>query len=247
MAFNFPKTIAAVEEVPEQFRGMYSAVDGGQGLAIHSDFLEHTAGLSSALDKERKNVKNLNTMINSWKALGDSPETIQTKLRELEEQITSGKNGSANWDKMKKDLEDGHRKLLTQKDEEVGAMRKTLQEHLVDNQAISAVAELKGVPELLLPHIRTSCKVIQENGNYVVRVVDKDGDPRGDGKGGFMTIKDLVAEMRTSSVFGRAFEASNTTGGGKPPDSKGAGSAQKEQSEMSPTQKIAAGLRKMSK
>jgi hypothetical protein len=51
-----------------------------------------------------------------------------------------------------------------------------------------------------------------ENGEYTVRVVDAQGDARSDGRGGWMTVRDLVAEMKTT--FPMAFESTTPSGTG---------------------------------
>jgi len=66
---------------------------------------------------------------------------------------------------------------------------------------------------------------VEDSGELVTRVVDQAGNPRVNGKGEYLSIKDLVSEMRESEVFGRAFEPSGTTGsgsqgGGKPTPGK---------------------------
>lgn len=253
MKFDWQTNLAAIDTdtdtsaiVPDVYRSLYTNSDGKFILedGVRKK-LGDVTGLSSALDKERKNAKTAREMIAKWEALGETPEAIQTKLAELTEAATKG--GQANFDKLKQDLEKGHLKALEVKDGEVGAMRKTVEKYLVENAAITAITDAKGVPELLLPHVQKNVKVIAEGDGYVVRVVDADGDPRGDGKGGFMTISHLVEEMKASTVFGRAFEATGGSGGGKPPGSggKGAGGGrQTDPNKMSSMDKIAAGLAK---
>ncbi|MNV90886.1 hypothetical protein D3C71_1853110 [compost metagenome] len=83
---------------------------------------------------------------------------------------------------------------------------------------------------------------------YVVRVLDAAGDYRGDGKGGFMGVADLVRELKGSKDYGVAFESEAPSGGGKgnPPPSRQVQQQQVRQQEresMTGTDKIAAGLR----
>lgn len=236
--FEFAHTLTSLDGVPAEFAGLYKAVEGGSGFSIHPDLKTHVGGLVSALDKERKLNKTAKDGLLAWSALGETPDAVKTKLDELTESAA----GKANFDKLKLDMELAHGKLLSAKDAEVGKMRGTLEQYLVDAEATTALSEAKGAAALLLPHVRASVKVMEENGKYVVRIVDKDGDARGDGKGGFMTIKDLVSEMRHSETFGRAFEATGATGGGKPSAGGKPGARETDRSKMSSIQKIAAGL-----
>lgn len=82
--------------------------------------------------------------------------------------------------------------------------------------------------DLLLPHVRTHTRVKEVDGKFYVEVIDKDGNARiADGKGTPMTIQGLVAEMRGSDTFGRAFEGSGNSGSGKQPGHGGGGAAKK--------------------
>ena len=219
--FEFMPTVADLNAVPEQFRGLYVKTDGQDGYTIHEDFTKHVGGLKGALEKERKTVKTLNTSLEAWKALGETPDAVVARNKELEEQLTANKDGKANWDKLKGDLEKGHQTALQTEQAKTAKMQKTLEKHLIEAEAVREVTEAKGSADLLLPHIMTTVKVVPEGEGYVVRVVDADGDFRGNNSGGFMGIKDLVAEMKASPKFGRAFEAAQASGGGKPPAGKG--------------------------
>ena len=245
MAFTFDHTLETLDNVPENFRGLYTKVEGGNGFAIHADFTGHINGLTSALDKERKGSKAANTALAAWKALGETPDAVSASISELKEQLTKKGEGGANFEKIKADMERVHKEALTQKDSQLGAMQSTLNEHLIENVAMQAITEAKGSVALLLPIIRGSAKVVEEKGKYTVRILDKDGDARSNGKGDFMTIADYVNELKSSKDYGRAFEPSGSTGGGKPPaSSKTGGGAGRDTGDMTPTQKIALGLGK---
>lgn len=250
MNFDWQHTLEAIDAdtdtgavVPENVRGLYIKGDDGK-FGIDPSFKKHVSGLTTALDKERKANRTVKDIAEKWAKLGETPEAVEQKLHELTE--AAGKGDKVNFDKLKADLERGYAKKLEEKDGQLAAKDKTLTKYLVNSAAATAIAEAKGSAELLMPHVQSSVKVVEVNGEYVVRVVDADGDPRGDGKGGFMTVKDLIAEMKASPVYGRAFEASGTTGSGKQPGSGGTkpGVAGRDTSQMSPTQKIAAGLSK---
>jgi hypothetical protein len=254
MEFTFEKnaTVEAIESVPEQFRGMYSEVDGG-GYEL-SPALKGVAAAIDGLNKANKAARNdaktarttLQAELDKWKLLGDDPDAIKTKLEELEAELAKGADGKLNLDKIRKEMGDAHAKELAERDKKLTAMQTTLQKHLVDNEAVSAIAEAKGASQLLLPHVRASAKVIDDGaGGFAVRVLDGEGDVRiFTQTGNPMTIKELVAEMRASEVFGRAFEAEGTGGGGAPAGGAGRPGPKPPAGEKSSIDKIAAGLRK---
>lgn len=246
MSFEFKPVVDTLDGVPQNFHGLYVPAENGAGFKFHPEFQGHIHGLTSALDKERKASKDATKQISAWTALGESPEAVQQRILELQEATTKAGEGKTNWEKLKADLESGHKRNLSDKDKELAAMSATLESYLVDNEATAAIAEQKGSVALLLPHVKSHVRVLKENGQYTVRVVDKEGDPRGDGKGGFMTIKDLIAEMKTSDVYGRAFEATGNTGGGKPAVGTGGKpvAGKTNPADMSPLDKIKQGLAK---
>ena len=83
--------------------------------------------------------------------------------------------------------------------------------------AADPIAAAKGVPELLLPLIEKSARVVlDEDDQFVVRIVDAQDTPRLNSDGSFMNVADLVAELRRSEVYGRAFDGTGISGSGSP-------------------------------
>jgi hypothetical protein len=256
MDFEFGKntTVDTLDKVPEQFRGLYAQGDGGFVLnEQYASVGTAVDGLNRSLkaarrdaDDFKKKVPNMDGYAAIGQLLGlegDDAANADALRAAVEKTLSESKDGKVNWDKMKKDLESGFNKKLADKDGELGTMNKTLQKYLVATAAVTAISTHKGVPELLLPHITAKTKVIKEGEDYVVRVVDDTGDPRGNASGGFMSIEDLVKEMKASPVFGRAFESEQKSGSGTPPGSGGK-QFQQPKGDRSATDKIAAGLTK---
>jgi len=72
--------------------------------------------------------------------------------------------------------------------------------------------------------VRAHTRVKEVDGKFTVEVVDKDGNAKiADSKGTPMDIAGLVAEMKESEAFGRAFEGSGQSGSGKQPGPGGGG------------------------
>jgi hypothetical protein len=246
MPFEFPTHVDNLETVPKEFQGLYAAAEDGSGFSHHPDFQGHIHGLTTALDKERKGSKTAKEQLKAWQELGlggtpaEAKAAIDSAAEDGPEKGESQKQFEDRLAKMKVDMEAAFGTKLSSKDGEITQMRGSLEKHLITAEATSAIAALEGEAVLLMPHVRDKVKVFNEDGNYVARVVDKDGDPRGDGKGGFMTIAGLVAEMKKDPVFARAFKASGNSGGGTPPS--GQGKMPPGQEKLSSTEKIARGL-----
>lgn len=212
-----------LEEVAEALRPLYTEKDGKFVLDVEG--LEDTNGLKSALEKERKAARDYEKQNRAWRDLGKTPEEIQALVEAQRKAEEEKATKAGEWDKLKGQIVEKHMKELKSKDDAIASMKQTLEKHLVDAAATEAIAAAKGVPPLLLPHVRAYAKVVEDNGEYVVRIVDAKGDPRVNQKGDFLSIKDLVEEMRQSEVFGRAFDASGRTGSGAPLNQRPGGSA----------------------
>lgn len=151
----------------------------------------------------------------------DDPDSLEETLAKLNEPQDKGKNKEADVEKLRKQFEEEKKKEIEQRDQQLRQMENTVNRYLVENQASSAISEYDGVPKLLMPHIKESVSVQKsDNGDYVVRVLDEDGDPRFNNEGEYMNIKDLVAEMRESEEFGLAFKAKAPSGSGSDPSGK---------------------------
>lgn len=215
-------TVDSLEAVDEPLRGFYE--QDGDKFKLKVDGVDDASGLKSALEKERKAARDAERAAAQWKKLGKSPDEIEQLLAAQAKLEEEKAEKAGEWNKLRAQMNEKHEAALKAKADEASKMRTTLERYLVDAAATSAIAAAKGVPELLLPHVQRHVKVVEEDGDYVARVVDAKGDPRVNSKGEHMTISELVAEMRQSEVFGRAFEGSGNTGSGKQPGN-GAGGA----------------------
>lgn len=226
MTFKFPARVDNLDGVPEQYRPFYA--EGEEGFDLDADLkaaITSGANLSTTVEKERKKAAQAERELKAFKALADTPdkiaELIQTARAEAAEEIASLKKlvdekGDARqqFEKLKSDMEAAHRKALDAKDAQVSSIEGSLRKYLIENAAIAAISEAKGKVKPLLPAVASRLKLFQESGEYVVRVVDNDGDPRGDGKGGYLDIKGLVAELREDGDYSPLFEASGVSGSG---------------------------------
>lgn len=223
-----------VEDAPEAVRGFYEKneetgkfhlkVDPVDGFA-----LEDVNGLKTALGKERSTRERLERDIVKFKDI--DPEKARSALEELEElkkldpNKEADKIATSKVEAAKAQLLEKHTSEIKERDERNAVLQREVERLLIDAAATSALAEAKGSVELLLPHVRAHTRVKEvEGGKFTVEVVDKDGNAKiADAKGTPMDIKGLVAEMRQSDAFGRAFEGSGQSGSGSNGSGSGGG------------------------
>lgn len=223
MEFDFKanETIDTLDNVPEQFRPVYEpAADGKFSIsATMRGIVDAITGLNGALKNERKtsaalkSQKDITSVLRA--AVGvDTVEEVKTRIDELSQQVAE--KSKVDPAKIKADIEKAFNSEREGLKNENAQMQSTLERYLIDSAAVTALAEAKGNVKLLLPIIKQLAAVVKDGDEYVVRVKDSAGDYRGDGKGGFMTVADLVKELKSSSDYGVAFQSDAPSGGGKP-------------------------------
>jgi len=258
MEFDFSanSTVDSLDKVPEQFRPLYLQGQDGK-FAINptmKGIVEAITGLNGALKNERKSTATLKGQKDVAavvkEVLGfDTIEDAKAKIDELTGIIAE--KSKVDPAKIKADIE---KTFNTERDAlkgENAKMQGTLERYLIDAAATGALAEAKGNVKLLLPIIKQQAAVVKDGEEYVVRIKDAAGDYRGNGAGGFMTVADLVKELKSSSDYGVAFASDAPSGSGKPAGQQTQQQRQTSQQrqtdasgEKTPAQMIADGLAK---
>ncbi len=211
----------SLDGVDDAVKALYTEDGGKFRLAV--DGVEDTSGLKTALSKANQEAAERRKQLKSWNDLGLSPEEIQDLVEAKRKSDEDKAAKAGEWDKLKVQLNASHQEELRKERELVAAKDKAIQKHLLDSQATAAIAAAKGVPQLLLPIVRQHLRVVEQNGDYSLQVIDAAGTQRINGKGDPLSINDLVAEMRASEVYGRAFDGTGQSGGGTPPSGNGSG------------------------
>lgn len=170
------------------------------------------------LNKANKEAKERRLALKELEENGLSvAEAIELKRRlEDEERDKAAKKGDV--EKVKEQLVLGFEKEKKELAKKIEKMQKSLYENLVSAKASEAISSAKGVPKLLMPFIQKYANVQDEDGKYVVRILDDDGEVRFNNKGDYMTITDYVEELKQDEVFGMAFIANVKSGSGSKPN-----------------------------
>jgi len=228
MKFSFSEnvTVKNIDIVPEDFRALYVKKDDGTFTLDTSDAKVKSAvaaitGLNQALVTSRAEAeaaKKGKVDLSSLADYGDTPEKIAEGITAKIKALTDG--GKVNVDKIRQEIAASFAKDHESKDKRIGALSAQLHKILVDNGATAAIADAKGVVDLLLPMIRNNIRVAEKDGQFHVNVVDAQNEIRYSGVTGQpMTIKELVAEMKGNTAFGGAFQSEALGGGGTKPGS----------------------------
>lgn len=222
--FDFPASVASMDAVPEPYRALYAEKDGAYQLDETLARKLDVSGLVSALDKERKAARDNERLLKAWGTLGASPEEVAQRLGASTDAKLAAAQASGDVEAIRSQLAARHQGELAAKDAQLDRMRGALERQLIDAAAGSEIVAQRGAPALLLPHLRAALEVVEdEAGSFIVRVVDANGKPRLDERGRPLPVKDLVAELRQSEDFARAFDGGGLTGSGMPPNGAAGG------------------------
>lgn len=217
--------INTLEEAPEGVRDQYQAGSDGKFVlaveAVDGFALEHVTGLKTALGKERTRAETAERNLTRFADL--DPDTARTalarvlELEAIDPSKEADKMASAKVEAATKSLTTKFTTEIAARDDKLGKLG-----GLVDNlarrqAAIAAIAEAKGSVDLLLPHVLGATKAEIGDDGVTVKVF-KDGIEAVNNQGAPMSIAELVAEMRGSDTFARAFEGANHSGSGKQTD-----------------------------
>jgi DNA-binding transcriptional MerR regulator len=203
-------TVEALDTIPEAQRSLYTPTEDGK-FRLDVDIEDQIKAATSTANREAAQYRH---QVKAWKDLGKTPEEIQALMEAQRQAEEAQLTKAGEWDKLRAQMMEQTAKEKAELLNASKAKDAAIERLLVDRDAALAISAAKGVAPLLLPHVKAAVKVIEEDGEYKVRVVDDKGTHRVNGKGEYLSIADLVGEMRASDVFGRAFEPDGTTGGG---------------------------------
>jgi len=217
------RIVTDLELVPEAARGLY--VEDGDSFKLNDDFV--TEGMVDATEVTGLKRKN-DELLAAQRKLKDTYDGIDPeeykKFAESREQAEREKQKLAgDFDARERQLLERHKAEVEKSKAEAERLNGTLHRLMVDNEAqaalVGARAKKVGGMGLLMPHITSRAKVVDEDGRHVTRIYDEMGQVRlstASGSAQPMTIAELVAEMRDSEEYAVCFEPENKkgTGGG---------------------------------
>lgn len=219
--------IKNLDEVDESLHGEYRALPDDEGFVldvteVNGFAMENIGGLRTTLQTQKTAIQSNKDRLSLWGDL--DPKVVKGQLVQLADFEAADPDAEVS-EKVKTALKSHTTQFETElagKDSSIKELNKAVEEYLVDATASTALAEAKGEAKLLLPHIKTQCKVVRlEDGTRAVQVLDHNGNARiaiSDGQTRDFTISDLVEEMRADDTFGLAFEAQGKSGQGGPSD-----------------------------
>lgn len=214
MAFTFD----SLDEVPEPMRVLFQEDESGK---FTYDPASSEAGLKTALQRERENLKKVRERLKAFEGIED-PEAAREALARLEE-IGSQPGPEEHEQRYKAreaQLTEKHQREIAKLQAERDRAASEMERYLLRAAEREAIADsgFEVNPGLEL-HVRDVLRVIrEEDGTPHVRVIDPDtGDPRitaEPGKSGYMRPAELVKELHGNERFGHYFKGTKASGAG---------------------------------
>jgi acetolactate synthase small subunit len=215
-------TEAEREALSEELQQQYEQIEDGRYLLsvdpVDGYGLEDVNGLKSSLSKERDAAKKAAIALKAFEGLDASAARAALDKVSQMDSWTPQDKVAEQIERREKQLVEKYQRELEARDGSLSHMRKQLEANLIEAAAVAALNKHRGNIELLLPHVKSSTRVEEDSaGNFVARVVDRDGHARISMKSGSqdpMSIEELVEGMKSSDTFAPAFAGSGATGSG---------------------------------
>lgn len=144
--------------------------------------------------------------VERWEQLQQVEKDFEASGKKVDEQVAS----------VKEQMTTAHSAEMKKLGDENKRLSSALESQLIDNTLTQSILAANGNAPLLLPHIKTQIRMVQDdNGNFSTVVVDPNGNERFSLKqaGEKMTIDELVGEFKVNDTFKSAFRPDNSGGG----------------------------------
>lgn len=227
--------IDSTDGLSEELKAHYrpgTADEGAEGkfvldaTPVDGFALENVQGLKTTFGKEMTERKRLERELKRFE--GIDPDKAKDALGKVEEwgnldpKNEADKIANSKFEAAKAQLLLVHQQEVDKRDQRINHLLGSVDNALRRQEATAAIAEAKGSVELLLPHVLSHTRLVEADGKFKIEVVDADGNVQiADGRATPMDLKGLVAQMRASDTFSRAFDGEGHSGSGKEHDSGG--------------------------
>lgn len=216
--------LQTLDGVDENVSGFYREGEGGYVLDVEEYTgdginlgLTNTAGLKSALDKERKANREKEAKLNELNGFSE----LGLSISEIEQLKTVKESANADLESLRTQLEEKYKTDLQAQLEEKDALYNQLLSANHKNAVSSILAkdsadvvDNEGVRDFLMQNLLSQTKV-DSNGNAYV--VNQDGTPRLSNKAGSaenMSVSELWSAMKADPKYSFAIKASGASGSG---------------------------------
>ena len=251
--FGQNETVATLDTVDENLRPFYTANEAEDGFVIRPELLEVSKawdginGANVAIRKENKTLKGGKVDLSGLSEYGTTPaeilEAFNGKTKELSDALDK-KEGHVNPEKIRVEMKKAHGVEISAAHKQRDSYKDQLYDTLVTNVAMAAINEHKGNAKLLLGFVTKQVEMKDIDGKLEPHVMDEDGDRKMGGAGSYMTVAELVKNMKGDKTFAALFDAEVNNGSGPPNNRSNQGGPPPKGAKISSGDRIQAALDK---
>jgi len=217
--FDFDLILDNLDNVPDEFKGLYTAGDDGKfNLApALAEKLKAGGGAHTALAKERKDKANLEKIVKAFRTAAgvETPEELTERITTLEDQANKASGADERVANVKKDLEDTYQGQITTLTTTLANERADSDRDFRDRNVMDAISAAEAIPEALRPILRERVSTVRSDDNKRSLVIkDENGEEVLDGHGNPITLKAYVEKLKADEKYGFAFKPSGALGAG---------------------------------
>lgn len=255
MTFKFSEneTVTDIEAVDENLRGFYVKNEETEEYVIQEGLKGAAAawdginGANANIRKENKTLKGGKVDLSGLSEYGSTPaeilESFTNRTKEMSDALDK-KEGYVNPEKIRVEMKKAHTAEMEAANKRADSYKSQLYNTLVTNEAMKAINEHKGNAELLLGFVTKQVVMKDIDGRLEPHVIDDDGDRRMGGAGSYMTVAELVKNMKGEKKFAALFDANVNNGSGPPNDRHNQGGPRPKGAKRSPADKLQDALNK---
>lgn len=235
---------------------MPGEAEGGQGQGGSAATTYTQEQVDALIAEKNKGIEaNRNQILEELRAAKEKAKSYEGIDLEEHRQLKAAaekaererQEAAGNFKALEEQMNKKHADDRAKMEQEQKRLRTTIDEYLIDSEALRALAPLTESPELLLPHVRAQMRVFEEDGRFVARIIDAKGNVRiGSGQGSEkMTLPELLEEMKQDKRYALAFKGTGSSGGGASrSNASGGGTGKATGSILDSLEDIASGKRK---
>lgn len=253
--FGQNETITNLDGVDENLRPFYTANEAEDGFVIKPELIEVSKawdGINKAngsIRKENKSLLGGKVDLSGLSEYGTNPveilESFKGRTKELSDALDK-KEGHVNPEKIRIEMKKAHTVELDVANKRADSYKTQLYDTHVTNVAMTAINEYKGNEELLMGFVTKQVVMKDIDGKLEAHVIDSDGDRRMGGAGSYMTVAELVKNMKGEKKFASLFAAEVKPGSGPPSNRAPQGGPSLPGDKMTPGDRIQKALDKRS-